>query len=94
MRSRYSAFALKIPTYLKKTTDPQTTHLFDHALQEKWAAAATFTDLQILNAIENGNKATVEFKATYEVNGETLVHHEKSKFRKQGGQWFYRDGRS
>lgn len=92
MRSRYTAFAMKEGAYLRDTTDPQTTHLFDHEAQDKWAEQATFTGLEILKAVENGNKATVEFKAHFTMEGAPQTHHEVSKFRQQGGVWYFRQG--
>ncbi|MBX3040388.1 MAG: hypothetical protein KF789_06730 [Bdellovibrionaceae bacterium] len=92
MRSRYSAFAMKNGEYLRETTDPQTTHLFDHEAQDKWAEQATFSRLEILKAVENGNKATVEFKAHYRMDDQDHVHHEVSKFRQQAGSWYFRQG--
>jgi len=92
MRSRYSAFALKKPTYLEDTTDPQTRQKFDFRANAAWALEATFTGLEILKASEEGNKGVVEFRARFTQGGEPHVHHEKSKFRKQAGVWFYREG--
>lgn len=92
MRSRYCAFAMKHGAYLRDTTDPQTTHLFDHDAQDKWAEQAEFTALEIIRAVENGNKATVEFKAHYRMDGQDHVHHEVSKFRQQAGTWYFRQG--
>lgn len=92
MRSRYSAFAMKQGRYLRETTDPQTTHLFDHEAQDKWAEQATFTRLEIIRAVENGNKATVEFKAHYQMENQEHVHHEVGKFRRQAGTWYFRQG--
>jgi uncharacterized protein YchJ len=36
----------------------------------------------------------VEFKAYFQVGQEPpQIHHEIAKFRQQGGQWYFRDGK-
>ena len=92
MRSRYTAFALQKMDYVRETTDPQAMHETDWKAQDDWAANAKFTKLEILSAKEEGNKGFVEFKATFSINGEEHVHHERSKFRKHGGVWSFREG--
>ena len=94
MRSRYSAFALKHMKYVEDTTDPQTKVGFDMKANEDWAQAAQFQNLEILNTSQDGNKGMVEFKATFKIGDqEPQVHHEISKFRKQAGVWYFRDGK-
>lgn len=93
MRSRYCAFVLKDFAYLKKTHDIQT---YDPQLEkanEEWANAVQFECLTILKTEESGNKGMVEFKVSYQENGESKSHHEISRFRKQAGRWFYKEGR-
>ena len=95
MRSRYTAFATKKLQYLIETTDPQTSSQFDWKANEDWANSAKFLGLEILKSTMDGNKGTVEFKATFQINGEPeeKTHHEFSKFRKQAGIWYFREGR-
>lgn len=98
MRSRYTAFYLKNMDYVKETTDPQTQSEFDFAGNQEWANAVQFTKLEILSASEDGNKGIVEFKAHFTAKTEaqeeqSLTHHEISKFRKQQGLWYFRDGK-
>ena len=94
MRSRYSAFALKQMKYVEDTTDPQTKVGFDMKANEEWAQAAQFQNLEILQSSQDGNKGMVEFKATFQIGDqEPQVHHEVSKFRKQAGVWYFRDGK-
>lgn len=93
MRSRYSAFALKKNDYLEETTDPQTSDRFDFEANAKWANEAEFTGLEVISASEDGNKGFVEFRARFRINGEEQIHHEKSRFRKQSGIWYFRDGK-
>jgi SEC-C motif-containing protein len=92
MRSRYSAFAVKAYDYLEKTIDPQTFEKFDHQGNRDWGDSVEFVGLEIVRAEEIKNKAVVEFKAHFRKDGIELVHHEVSKFRQQGGVWYFREG--
>lgn len=80
--------------YILVTTDPQTRN-FDMRANKEWSEKSRFENLEIMNQSEQGNKAIVEFKATYRIETaeEPLIHHEISKFRKQAGIWYYRDGK-
>lgn len=95
MRSRYSAYCQQNMDYLLATTDPQTLHKIDHHGNAVWAKSTTFTKLEILQSSEEGSKGIVEFKAQYQTAGEPMqTHHEISKFRKQNGKWYFREGRA
>ena len=93
MRSRYTAFAVKAYDYLEETLDPQTVTSFDHAGNREWGDTVQFVKLEIIKAEEIKNKAVVEFKAYFNKDGIELTHHEISKFRQQGGVWYFREGR-
>jgi SEC-C motif-containing protein len=93
MRSRYCAFVKKELDYLEETLDPQTSMDFDHEGNRQWAERVNLIRLEILRAEENGNKAVVEFKAYFKEGDTELVHHETSKFRKQAGIWYFREGK-
>ena len=93
MRSRYSAYALEDENYLQSTwhssTRP-TTNIVDKESNIKWLG------LNILNADESENSATVEFVARYKIGGRAHRLHEVSRFvcETQNGllRWFYLDG--
>lgn len=94
MRSRYTAFTKKDLDYIAQTTDPQGYSPQDMQANKEWADQVTFTQLEILNSLDEGNKGTVEFKAYFKTqDGAEHVHHELSKFRKKAGTWFFRDGK-
>jgi SEC-C motif-containing protein len=93
MRSRYCAFIEREYDYLEKTLDPQTFLNFDHEANREWAETINLVRLEIIRVQENGNKAVVEFKAYFMENNQELVHHEISKFRKQSGIWYFREGK-
>jgi len=98
MRSRYTAFTRADVPYLKKTLAPESRGDFDEKATEQWAAKAIWKGLQI-NATSKGGagdkRGSVEFTATYALDGEGLEHHEVSQFRKDDrGQWYFVDGES
>lgn len=98
MRSRYTAFVKADVEYLKKTLAPESRSDFDMAATQKWAKEANWKALKILSTQKGGEgdkKGMVEFIATYEIDGETLDHHETSQFRKSdSGQWLFIEGDS
>ncbi len=91
MRSRYSAFCTKNIDYVEETTDPQGD--FDREAALGWMNEAEFWKLEILKSSEEGTKGVVEFKAYFRTPAGEQIHHEVSRFRKQAGVWFFRDGR-
>ena len=94
MRSRYAAYATRNFDYVIGTTDPQRRFDFDEKSSREWMDTSTFTGLEVLRASEDGNKGLVEFKAAYTgADGKPVVHHEISKFRKQAGVWYFREGK-
>jgi SEC-C motif-containing protein len=94
MRSRYSAYARKNFDYILETTDPQHRPDFNHKLSRDWMNNCTFMGLDVLNASEEGTKAFVEFIARFRRGeGAEEKHHERSRFRKHGGVWYFREGR-
>ena len=88
MRSRYSAYMLKLENYLLATwhpdTRPATLDLADD--DSKWLG------LDIKRQLESGDTAIVEFVARYKVAGRAHRLHEISRFVREDGQWFYVDG--
>jgi SEC-C motif domain protein len=93
MRARFSAFVVKKIEFVRDTTDPQTILEFDLGATKQWAETSQFFKLEILKATNEGNKGIVEFKAHFKSEGKDQIHHELSKFRKQAGVWYFRDGR-
>lgn len=96
MRSRYSAHVTGHIDYLLATHDASTRSGFDRRAVERWARESSWLGLEIV-ARERGGPAdadgVVEFKARYRVDGgQPLVHHERSRFRRREGRWFYVDG--
>lgn len=88
MRSRYSAYALHLITYLVETTHPSKRHLYKKKEIENWAVSNRWLKLEICKAQQD----QVEFKAYYQHNENTYVHHENSTFKKEQGIWYYLSG--
>ena len=93
MKSRYSAFCIQNVVYLMETTDTQLKSVATERNYREFAETSKFVGLEIIRHSEEQNKGMVEFKASFEEGGKTYIHHEVSKFRKNGGRWFYRDGK-
>jgi SEC-C motif domain protein len=91
MRSRYSAYALGLSEYIRDTwhasTRPETLSRFDAA--DKWLG------LEIKDAPKAiGDEGFVEFVARSKPKGggAAIRLHERSRFVREGGRWFYVDG--
>ncbi|MFC9561006.1 YchJ family protein [Agromyces sp. NPDC056965] len=90
MRSRYTAFAIGDAEYLRATWHPETRPA-DLDLDDE----TTWLALEIV-ATERGGPfdrdGEVEFRATHRSEGERGVLHERSRFLREDGRWFYVDG--
>lgn len=90
MRSRYTAYVLRNVSYLLASWHPSTRPVA--------IAPETIPDwngLQIVrteNGSETDREGVVEFWATALVGERFCQMHEVSRFVKEGGLWFYRDG--
>ena len=89
MRSRYSAFVLKLPDYLLATwhpsTRPSSLDLNDAGLKWLGLAVKTFE-------VQDDTHATVEFIARSKQGGRAHRLHEVSRFVWEEGRWFYLEG--
>lgn len=89
MRSRYSAYALGLETYLLATWHPDTRP----AALDLAAGAVKWIELEVKsNAMESASQATVEFVARYKIAGRAHRLHEISRFARADERWFYVDG--
>lgn len=92
MKSRYSAYALGLDSYVSRTWHPSTRpaelNLAAEQGQGRWIG------LDVRQARMTGeNKAEVEFVARYKPKvGAATRLHERSRFVREEGQWFYVDG--
>jgi Uncharacterized protein conserved in bacteria len=88
MRSRYSAFVLEKAEYLLATWDPafRPQHI-DFDADAKWLGLAVREVVDI-----DADHACVEFVARSRVGGRGVRLHERSRFVRREGRWFYTDG--
>jgi SEC-C motif-containing protein len=88
MRSRYSAYVLKLEDYLFATWHPDTRPAaLDIADDDsKWLG------LEVKRHEESADTTTVEFVARYKIAGRAHRLHEISRFVRENGRWFYVDG--
>lgn len=96
MRSRYCAYVCGQIDYLVGTTLPaaRTTDLWVN--YKSTADSIQWIGLEVVGSSQGGAKdktGKVEFKASYIQDGVRSIHHELSRFRRSGGQWYYVDGR-
>ena len=83
MRSRYSAYALDETDYVWRTWHPRT-----RPPQVTPDPATQWTRLEVIDATDD----EVEFKASFEGSRGAGVLHERSRFVRRAGRWFYLDG--
>ncbi|MBL1271973.1 MAG: YchJ family protein [Oceanospirillales bacterium] len=87
MRSRFTAFVLKLEDYLRASWHDSTrpTALDLHHSPD-WAS------LRILDSDENGNTGHVHFQAIYRLNPGWGYLQERSHFVRENGRWYYLEG--
>lgn len=94
MRSRYTAFTLANGDYLNQSHHESVRKAEEKEETEKWAKSVKWMGLDVLEASlidENSTEGFVEFKAHFKSGLFKKVIHEKSRFRKENGIWFYVD---
>jgi len=88
MRSRYSAFILERADYLLATWHSSTRPAsLDFDVGAKWLGL----DVRE-HKTTRADAAKVEFVARYRVAGAAVRLHERSRFVREDGRWFYVDG--
>ena len=88
MRSRYSAFVHEQADYLLATW-----HSSTRPASLDFDAGAKWLGLEVRQHQVTGTEtAEVEFVARYRVQGQAVRLHERSRFVREGGRWFYVDG--
>jgi SEC-C motif-containing protein len=100
MRSRYTAYALRHETYLRSTWHPSTCPadaIISDNEQLQWLGLEVKSALRLrqrkVKPDTGSDRDSVEFVARYKVNGRAYRLHELSCFVREGGRWFYVDGR-
>ena len=88
MRSRYSAFVLENAAYLQATWQAgQRPETLDFEPGARWLG------LSVKDFRTTGeDRAEVEFVARYRIAGRAVRLHERSRFVREDGRWYYLDG--
>ena len=88
MRSRYSAYVMRLTPYLLATWDaPTRPPALDLSGDTRWLG------LEVKRHAATGDDAAiVEFVARYKVAGRAFRLHETSRFINREGRWYYVDG--
>lgn len=90
MRSRYTAYTLRLEPYLLTTWHPSTrpaTLDLNTEPNPKWL------DLQLKRHHQiDDTHAEVEFVARHKIGGRAYRLHETSRFVLEEGRWYYLDG--
>ena len=88
MRSRYSAFVCEQANYLLATW-----HSSTRPASLDFDAGAKWLGLEVReHTVTGADTAEVEFVARYRVAGQAVRMHERSRFVREDGRWFYVDG--
>jgi len=93
MRSRYSAYALNLSSYIMDTTHPDNVdYTLDSAKWKKniedFSRNTQFLGLTIDEVIEGETVAYVTFEANFDQGS----MREKSRFYRNGDKWLYESG--
>jgi SEC-C motif-containing protein len=88
MRSRYSAFVLEQADYLLATW-----HSSTRPASLDFDAGAKWLGLEVReHKVTGTDTAEVEFVARYRLDSRAVRLHERSRFVREDGRWFYADG--
>ena len=88
MRSRYSAFVRENPAYLQATW-----HESQRPADLDFDAATQWLGLEVKQfKVMGEDTAEVEFVARYRLSGRAVRLHERSRFVREAGRWYYVDG--
>ena len=93
MRSRYSAYALGNIDHLERTHYPDELDTFEPEAAAAWSKASTWLGLEIVESEPpSGDEGFVEFVARFSQDGAVQTHHERSRFLKEDGRWWFESG--
>ena len=95
MRARYSAYVTGKIDFIESTHSLEKRDDLDVEETRKWSSESEWLGLEILRTVKGGQndtEGTVEFKASFNQNGITNVHHEISTFKKVEDKWYFDKG--
>ena len=95
MRSRYTAYVTQNIDHVVASHQKAGRGDVDRDAAMEWAKGAEWVGLEIVDSEAGGandDTGIVEFIARFRVDGAEQMHHERSRFVREEGQWFYVDG--
>jgi SEC-C motif-containing protein len=95
MRARYSAFVNVDVDFLSQSLHPDHREDHDANATRRWAESADWRGLEIVATAAGGDgddEGEVEFIASYKEKGILQRYHERSRFRRHDGRWYFVDG--
>lgn len=95
MRSRYSAYVVGAIAYLVQTTHPSRRTTGLESAYQSTHDSIQWISLDVVESFRGGQQdkvGKVEFRAVYIQHGRQFIHHEKSRFKRYHGKWYYLDG--
>ncbi len=97
MRSRYTAYTRKEVDYIVATTRPEQRRKVDRESIATWAGGAEWKGLEIRTTEAGGPddaEGLVEFVARYTEQGQEREYHERARFSRLEGVWYFDQRRS
>ena len=95
MRARYSAHVTAAVDFLYASTHPDHREHYDHKGTRAWAEKSEWLGLDIRGTTAGTAEDTegvVEFVARFRDKGVIRTHHERGRFRREAGTWFFTEG--
>jgi SEC-C motif-containing protein len=95
MRSRYTAYVRGAIDHVIATHLAQTRAGVDREAAARWSRDTRWLGLEIVATTAGGpadDDGTVEFIARGVTRGAPFAQHERSRFRRDDGRWYYVDG--
>lgn len=93
MRSRYTAYASGNINYIVATMKGPAANNFNAEEALAWARKVNWLGLKLIRSKQEGDRAYVEFIASFAYQEQKQQLHELSEFMLENGKWFYVDGK-
>ena len=95
MRSRYTAYVKHDIDYIVETCVKNEEEGIDIDSTKEWSEQSEWLGLKIVKTEKGGamdSEGIVEFVASFKFKGKKEDHHERSRFVKKAGTWFFETG--
>lgn len=92
LRTRFCANKLRMYDYILKSWHPDFRPKFKATHLAKESKGLVYTKLEILNEQFTSNEGWIEYKALFRIGISYGQLHEKARFLKLNGVWYYADG--